>query len=140
MTYKIIPYNGGGHALQRGGGRITELPSVYCRYYLRALQELTAESQKEYEAEKAQISAEETDVKSRLAALEIKREAFQNNIKKAQINAPYFTVQGHQNGILFSPAQDVGAGTLSPLVSQAFYAEGRLTGEIPDNEVEDEIF
>lgn len=107
--YEIIPYNGGGHALQRGGGRITELPSVYGRYALRALQELE---------EKYQGSAEMLE-----------------KIRQVKISAPEFTVQGHQNAVLFSPL-NVGEGTLEALFSQALYASARLEGQIIDHEVE----
>lgn len=101
--YEIVPYNGGGHALQRGGGRITELPSVYGRYALKALRELQEEG---------------------IVVPEIK------------IAAPCFTVQGHQNSILFDPAEITGRGTLRALVSQSIYSQARLKKLIADNEVE----
>jgi len=107
--YVIHPYNGGGHALQRGGGRLSELPSVYGRYALKAIQQL----KEEYK--------DRPDVLAKL--------------KTASIDAPCFTVQGHQNGILLHPFT-VGAGTLSALASQALYAEARLRGDLVDLEVE----
>ena len=73
--YEILPFNGGGHALQRGGGRITELASVYGRYALRALEELQEEG---YDYE---------------------------NLKKIKISAPCLTTQGHQNGILYQNSE-----------------------------------
>ncbi|MFT5703533.1 MAG: phosphoenolpyruvate carboxylase [Rickettsiales bacterium] len=33
----LIPFNGGGHALQRGGGRIDEIPNVYAKAAIRGL-------------------------------------------------------------------------------------------------------
>lgn len=110
--YEIIPYNGGGHALQRGGGRMTELPSVYGRYALRAIQEL----REEFLADPLYISKVD-------------------EIDKVRIVAPEFTVQGHQNYILFAP-KNVGNGTLKALLSQAFYANARLDEVIADHEVE----
>jgi phosphoenolpyruvate carboxylase len=34
---KLIPFNGGGHALQRGGGRIDEIPCVYAKSAMRGI-------------------------------------------------------------------------------------------------------
>lgn len=109
-NYKIIPYNGGGHALQRGGGRMTELPAVYGRYARKALKELRREFRRDPE---------------KLAA-----------IKKAKISVPCFTVQGHQNYILFNPAQEVGKGTLRSLISQAIYSQAKANEKVKDREVE----
>ncbi len=109
-NYEIIPYNGGGHALQRGGGRMTELPAVYGRYALKAFSDL----QKEFARDPEILEA----------------------IGKIKIAAPCFTVQGHQNYILFNPSKGVGEGTLRSLASQALYAEARMAGKIPDREVE----
>lgn len=36
-SVKLIPFNGGGHALQRGGGRIDEIPNVYEKAAMRGL-------------------------------------------------------------------------------------------------------
>ncbi|MFT6346428.1 MAG: phosphoenolpyruvate carboxylase [Myxococcota bacterium] len=35
---KLIPFNGGGHALQRGGGRIDEIPNIYAKCAMRVLE------------------------------------------------------------------------------------------------------
>jgi phosphoenolpyruvate carboxylase len=34
---KLIPFNGGGHALQRGGGRVDEMPNVYAKSAMRGI-------------------------------------------------------------------------------------------------------
>jgi phosphoenolpyruvate carboxylase len=41
----LVPFNGGGHALQRGGGRIDEVPNVYGKAEMRGL-EWSAEGEK----------------------------------------------------------------------------------------------
>lgn len=33
----LVPFNGGGHSLQRGGGRLDELPNIYTKAALRGL-------------------------------------------------------------------------------------------------------
>jgi phosphoenolpyruvate carboxylase len=37
QNVKLIPFNGAGHALQRGGGRIDEIPNIYAKAAMRGL-------------------------------------------------------------------------------------------------------
>ncbi len=112
--FEIIPFNGGGHALQRGGGRLTELASVYGRYALRAVEELKDEYEKEGYANLEEIFAK---------------------IDAVKILPPCLTTQGHQNGILYHP-KEVGAGTLQAFNSQAIYAAARKSGLVEDLQID----
>ena len=70
---ELIPFNGGGHALQRGGGKLEELANPYARGAMRGLEMDLAEREGYFLAEDSFF-----------------------------IQAPTLTTQGHQNGILFS--------------------------------------
>jgi phosphoenolpyruvate carboxylase len=102
---ELVPYNGGGHAIQRGGGRLDELPNVYTKAAMRGLywtgEPLTRE--KEQEA------------------------------KNLKIAPPILTTQGHQNGILYS-AQNA-SNFLISYYSQAIYAAAKKRGYVPEPEV-----
>jgi phosphoenolpyruvate carboxylase len=37
QNVELVPFNGGGHALQRGGGRMDEVPNTYAKSFLRAI-------------------------------------------------------------------------------------------------------
>ncbi|MSP33958.1 MAG: phosphoenolpyruvate carboxylase [Rickettsiales bacterium] len=98
---EIIPYNGGGQALQRGGGRLTELPVVYANYALEAKQILM----------------------KKFAGNEIAEGVIAN----AKISSPIFTVQGHHNYIMYSPASDVGSDNIESFISQGLYAAAKIS-------------
>lgn len=111
---EIIPFNGNGNALQRGGGRITEIPSIYGRYVLKALADLKEEYQLQ---DRADILAQ---------------------LDKVKIPSPCITTQGRQNDIIFEP-EIVGAGTLEAFVAQSIYAQARSKNLISDNEVDNSL-
>ncbi len=99
--FQIIPYSGGGNALQRGGGKMTELSSVYGRYCLNGLNELEEE-----------LTGLHDDYGLELL------EALRHCIKE-----PCLTTQGHQNALLYQE----GGKKMSRFISQAVYAGARTT-------------
>ncbi len=110
--YDVIPYNGGGNALQRGGGRITEVNAIYGRYALTAMDNL----RKKYAGNEEVLA----------------------QIDKIIIKAPFLTTQGQQNGILYG-TPEVAAATCEAFTSQAVYAAAKFAGLIPDNEIDAKI-
>ena len=108
--FKIIPYSGGGNALQRGGGKMTELASVYGRYCLNALNQL----ENEFVANKDE------------AGLEMLK------ILRHSIKEPCLTTQGHQNALIYQE----GGKKLSRFISQAVYAGARTTQIIANKGVD----
>ncbi len=102
--FEVVPYSGGGAALQRGGGRMIELPSVYGRYCLEAIQML----HEEYQDQPAML----------------------DRLYKMVPKEPFLTTQGHQNGLMY----DHGAETMAAFFSQGLYAKLKIKGQIPDSQ------
>lgn len=102
--FQVIPYSGGGAALQRGGGKMTEIASVYGRYALQALDSL----KKEFKD----------------------RPGLASRVSLVNIKEPCLTTQGHQNALLYQG----GGHTLASFYSQGLYAKAKAEGIIPDNQ------
>ncbi len=104
--FKVVSYSGGGAALQRGGGKMTELASVYGRYAIAAIATL----REQYE--------DHPELLKKLSAIQVKE--------------PYLTTQGHQNALLYQH----GAGTMSSFISQAVYSGLKKRDHIKDSQVD----
>lgn len=83
----IVPFNGGGHALQRGGGRIDEIPNIYNKAEMRGLNW----------TDKAEILALAHDIK--IAPPIITTQGHQNGILFSEDNTDSFLISYYSQAI-----------------------------------------
>ncbi len=105
----FLPFNGGGHALQRGGGRIDEIPNVYAKAAMRLLFKYVEEGMNVEDA-----IVEVSDCLS-------------------HVLPPTLTTQGHQNFMLFSKTN--AASFLLSYYSQSLLAAAKMVGLVEDSEI-----
>lgn len=103
-----IAFNGGGHSLQRGGGRMDELPNVYTKKVLRGL-----------------LWPEEDSPEMGVVG---------TTWRNAML--PFLTTQGWQNSILFGAGS--ASHFFERLFSQGVWAMSKLDNIIAEPEVADE--